>query len=100
MGYRKSRLKMSSTIGQVSAKHESAVKLRITRLTQHRSYKMSAFRYKVQSGLKITRVSTFQHAMELARQWARNDRLPVIISDMRKMFNPTIVTDCNQIEEL
>ena len=52
---------------------------------------MSAYRYIVKSGDRITRVDSFHRAVEVARKWFIEYRLPVIIKDARKMFNPTIV---------
>ena len=53
-------------------------------------------RYMVKSGLKITRVSAMYQAVEIARKWIIENNQPVTISDMKKQFNPTVVSDANQ----
>ena len=53
-------------------------------------------RYMVKSGLKIVRVSAMYQAVEIARKWIIENNQPVIISDMKKQFNPQVITDANQ----
>ena len=57
-------------------------------------------RYMVKSGLKVTRVGSFQQAVEIAQKWFIADNQPVTISDMRKVFNPTIINNDNQLIEV
>ena len=53
-------------------------------------------RYMVKSGLKIVRTSAFYQAVEIARKWIIENNQPVTISDMKKQFNPQVITDVNQ----
>jgi len=52
---------------------------------------MKTYRYLVKCNEKFTRVDSFHRALEVAKQWFLKYQKPVIISDIRKMFNPTIV---------